>query len=66
MVTAWKWVQKIYYTLKTLCYAQQYAAFFRKDWTLTVSSNYMMMPKKKKTEKQLKKALKENAQLKYI
>ena len=34
-----------------------------KDWTLTVSSNDVKMPKKK-TEKQLKKASKENAQLK--
>ena len=35
-----------------------------KDWTLTVSSNDVKMPKKKKTEKQLKKASNENAQLK--
>ena len=31
---------------------------------LTVSSNDVKMPKKKETEKQLKKASKENAQLK--
>ena len=66
MVTAWKRVQKTCYTLKTLCYAQQQAAFLSKDWTLIVSSNYVKMPKKKKTEKQLKKTLKENTQLKYI
>ena len=62
--TAWKRVQKICYTLKTLCYARQQAAFFKKDWTITVCSNYVKIPKKKKTEKQLKKALKENVQLK--
>ena len=35
-----------------------------KDWTLTVSSNDVKMPKEKVTEKQLKKASNENAQLK--
>ena len=55
---------KICYTLKTLCYGWQQAAFWSKDWTLTVSSNYVKIPKEKETEKQLEKALKENAQLK--
>ena len=57
MSTAWKWVQKICYTVKTLSYGQQ-AAFLSKDWMLTVSSNDVKMPKEKETEKQLKNALK--------
>ena len=61
MGTAWKRVQKICYTLKTFCYAQQQAAFLSKDWTLFAS---FKIPKEKETEKQLEKALKENAQLK--
>ena len=38
--------------------------FVGKDWMLTVSSNDVKMLKEKETEKQLKKASKENAQLK--
>ena len=39
---------------------QQQAAFLGKDWMHTVSSNGVKMPKKKETEKQLKKTSKEN------
>ena len=60
MGTAWKQAQKIYYTLKTL---QLWTASSILEQGLIVSSNDAKMPKKKKTEKQLKKASKENAQL---
>ena len=60
MGTAWKWAQKICYTLKTLCYGWQQAAFLGKDWTLTVTS----MMWRCQTAKQLNKASKEDAQMK--
>ena len=52
------------YTEDSLLCMTASSIFFRKDWTLIVSSNYVKIPKEKETEKQLEKALKENAQLK--
>ena len=64
MGTIWKRAQKICYTVKTLRHGRQQAAFLSKDWTLNVSSKDVRTPKDKETEEQLKKALKENSQLK--
>ena len=66
MGTAWKQAQKICYTLKTLCYARQQAAILGQDWTLTVSSNDVKMPKEKKNWEAAGKASKEYAQLKKL